>query len=141
MRGCLHPSNATPLDPPVPASYITPMPKRNLRLLRLARAMRADPTSAGGILWEQLRGGQPGRRCRRQEPIGPYIADFVCKARRLVVEVDGDTHENPAADLARDRDLRAMGYRVLRFHNSEIYEHRDAMVDYIWHRLHPEDRD
>ncbi len=69
------------------------------------------------------------------------MADFVCKARRLVIEVDGDSHEDAAADRARDRALRAMGYRVIRFANSEIYEHRDEMVDYIWHRLHPDDRD
>lgn len=117
------------------------MPKRNLRLLRLARAMRADPTPAEDILWEQLRGSQLGLRFRRQEPIGPYIADFVCKAGRLVVEVDGDSHDDPQADARRDRDLRAMGYRVIRFANSEIYEHRDEMVDYLWHRLHPDEVD
>ena len=122
-------------------AYECPVPRRNLRLLRLARAMRARPTPAEDILWEQLRGGQLGFRFRRQEPIGPYIVDFVCRARRLVVEVDGDTHEDPEVDRARDRALVAMGYRVIRFDNSEIYEHREAMVDWLWHRLHPEGRD
>jgi len=103
--------------------------------------MRADPTPAEEILWRELRGGELGFRFRRQEPIGPYIADFVCKAQRLVVEVDGDSHDDDAADRGRDGALRALGYRVIRFDNSEIYEHRDEMVDYLWHRLHPGEED
>ena len=117
------------------------MPRRSLRLLRFARANRAHPTSAEDILWWELRNGRLGFRFRRQEPIGPYIADFLCKAARLVVEVDGDTHRNDAVDAARDRDLEALGYRVIRFSNSEIYEHRHEMVDWLWHQLHPDELD
>jgi very-short-patch-repair endonuclease len=123
------------------SAYLWSMPRRDLRFLRRARAMRAEATRVEEILWDELRGGQLGFRFRRQEPIGPYIVDLVCKARRLVVEVDGDSHQDDAADEARDRHLRAMGYRVIRFTNPEIYQDRHDMVDWLWHRLHPEDGD
>jgi guanylate kinase len=117
------------------------MPKRNLRLLRFARSNRAHPTSAEDILWWELRNSHLGYRFRRQEPIGPYIVDFVCKAQRLVVEVDGDTHVDDEADHRRDQHLQALGYRVIRFANSEIYEHHDESVDWLWHQLHPNEVD
>ena len=115
------------------------MPKRNLRLLRRAQAMRAEPTGAEEALWRRLRAGQLGFRFRRQEPIGPYIVDFVCKARRLVVELDGDSHVDAQADAIRDRHLRSMGYRVIRLPNNDIYEDLDDTVDGLWQRLHPDD--
>jgi len=103
--------------------------------------MRRDPTPAEDILWQQLRRRELGFRFRRQEPIGPYICDFVCRARHLIIEVDGESHDDPEADRARDRALRAMGYRVIRFWDGEIYQDPDAMADYLWHQLHREDRE
>ncbi len=59
-------------------------------------------------------------RFRRQEPIGPYIVDFVCRTRKLVIEADGDQHEISMHDRRRDAFLRSQGYRVLRFWNEDI---------------------
>ena len=115
------------------------MPKRNLRLLRRAQAMRAEPTGAEDILWRSCEPASSGFRFRRQEPIGPYIVDFVCKARRLVVELDGDSHVDAQADAIRDRHLRSMDYRVIRLPNNDIYEDLDDTVDWLWQRLHPGD--
>lgn len=66
------------------------VPPRNRRF---AKAMRQDMTMAELHLWQHLRKpGLEGLRFRRQTPIGPYIVDFFCPERRLIVEVDGDQH-------------------------------------------------
>lgn len=65
-----------------------------------------------------------GWRFRRQEPIGPYIVDFVCVTGRLVIEMDGEGHGGPY-DRQRDAYLERLGFRVLRFEN-------DALADRGW---------
>ncbi len=79
--------------------------------------MRAAPTLTELILWQGLRGSQLGVGFRRQVVLGRYVADFFAPSVGLVVEVDGGYHADPAcarADARRDRDLKRMGYRVLR---------------------------
>jgi very-short-patch-repair endonuclease len=56
----------------------------------------------------------------RQAPVGPYYADFVCRACKLIVEVDGSQHADSAHDGKRDAILIALGYRVLRFWNADV---------------------
>ncbi len=85
-----------------------------------ARRLRKDMTPSEVALWKHLRGSKLGHRFRRQEPIGPYIVDFVCFDRRLVVEADGDHHEKSRHDARRDAYLRREGFRVLRFWNDDI---------------------
>ncbi|MBZ0252437.1 MAG: DUF559 domain-containing protein, partial [Candidatus Methylomirabilis sp.] len=95
----------------------------------LARQLRKDMTDAERRLWTFLRRRELGVRFRRQEPIGPYIVDFACIKRRLIVEVDGGHHaENAAADAARTPDLERRGYRVIRFWNSDVVTNMDAVV-------------
>ncbi|QLF69859.1 DUF559 domain-containing protein [Peteryoungia desertarenae] len=99
---------------------------------RRARAMRQDATDAEAILWSYLRNRcLNGFKFRRQVPIGPYIADFVCHDRRLIVELDGFQHAGDEADLSRDRYLVSLGYRVLRFWNQEVYQSPDAVACHI----------
>jgi len=69
-------------------------------MTRFARENRGDPTLAEVALWRELRGSQLGVRFRREDPIGPYIADFSCRARRLDVETDGGTHIEPETLMA-----------------------------------------
>jgi len=57
---------------------------------------------------------------RRQEPLGPYICDFVCYERRLVVEVDGSQHTDDPDDVVRDRFLRRIGFRVVRVSSYDV---------------------
>jgi len=84
----------------------------------LAKRMRRTPTVQEAYLWNALRDRKLGGfKFRRQAPIGPYVADFVCLERRLIVEADGPFHVD---DGERDSWLRANGYRVLRFANQEI---------------------
>jgi very-short-patch-repair endonuclease len=112
-------------------SYKYPMARRNRRLLRFAREMRQDPTLGESILWQHLRGRQLGVRFRRQEPIGPFIADFACIQHSLVVEVDGDTHVDRARDARRDTWFLTRGWFVLRFWDDDVIADRAAVLDVI----------
>ena len=86
---------------------------------KFARAQRRNMTRAETMLWQTLRNHRlDGHGFRRQTPIGPYFADFVCLQRRLIVEADGRTHdtdEAKARDAERTLWLRRAGYRVVRF--------------------------
>ena len=112
-------------------------PERRLRVapktLVTARRLRRPLTPAEKKLWRSLRAGQmEGFKFRRQHPIGPYVADFCCMSRRLIVELDGDTHAGrDAYDDARTAWLNAQGCRVLRFTNFEIYERLPAVLGAI----------
>jgi very-short-patch-repair endonuclease len=97
-----------------------------------AKRLRIDATECERKLWAVLRSKQfAGLRFRRQQPLGPYIADFYCSSAKLVVELDGSQHgtdENVGYDAARDGWLRSQGYRVLRFSNEEFLKHRDVVI-------------
>ncbi len=102
------------------------------RRLDRARTMRREPTRGEAMLWRALRTRQiDGLKFRRQAPIGPYIADFFCPSARLVVEIDGATHTDPAADAARDRWMRAQGLRVLRFWSDDVGGNLDGVLERI----------
>ena len=100
--------------------------------------MRREMTVPELRLWLRLKEpGLPGFRFRWQAPIGPYIVDFLCPERRLVVEVDGDQHGFAAGerrDTARDAWLRANGYRVLRFTNRDVMTELEGVCETIMAR-------
>jgi very-short-patch-repair endonuclease len=106
---------------------------RGLRILetRRARALRRDAPGAEKILWSRLKNRSlGGSKFLRQAPIGPFIADFLCRERRLVLELDGETHSSEgeiAKDAARTLYLNDQGYRVLRFTNQQVYEYVEAV--------------
>jgi very-short-patch-repair endonuclease len=99
--------------------------RKNPTTLAYARTLRREATAAEKILWHHLRNRQlNGFKFSRQELIGPYIVDFVCRAKKFVVEIDGVTHETAeelAHDAARTAFLVAQGYRVIRFRNEKIF--------------------
>jgi very-short-patch-repair endonuclease len=99
--------------------------------VRFARHLRATATDAERLLWPRLRGGQLGIKFRRQVPIGPYVADFVCLEHRLIVEVDGAQHLESEHDLARDRWFSTQGFRTLRFWNSEVMGNIEGVLQMI----------
>ncbi len=81
------------------------------------------------MLWSRLRSRQLGGfKFVRQEPIGRYLADFVCRERRLVVEVDGGQHAESSSDRHRDAELATLGYRVVRFWNNDIADNIDGVL-------------
>jgi very-short-patch-repair endonuclease len=87
-----------------------------------AKELRGSMTRAEVILWQRLRAKQMrGLRFRRQEPLGSYIADFYCAAAKLIIELDGASHEGRVEyDAQRDAILRAEGYTILRFTNEQV---------------------
>ena len=94
---------------------------KNEKAAERARSLRFLPTRAESLLWNRLRNRQfHGFKFVRQEPIGRYYVDFVCRERRLVVEVDGGQHSESAEDCRRDGDLTRLGYRVPRFWNNDV---------------------
>jgi very-short-patch-repair endonuclease len=104
-----------------------------------ARILRKNPTDAERALWRRLRLRQiAGCRFRRQHPLGPYVADFVCLNRKLIVEVDGGQH---AAQVTHDTErttwLEGRGYRVVRFWDNEVLRDPDSVAEVIRQALTP----
>lgn len=97
----------------------------NNRLQPWANALRKDMTKAEACLWKYvLRAGQmKGYTFNRQRPVLRYIADFMCKPLRLIIEVDGSSHDDPKVqkhDAFRQRELEESGFTVIRFTNDEV---------------------
>jgi very-short-patch-repair endonuclease len=94
-----------------------------------ARALRRALTPAEFALWTRLRGRQLGGfKFVRQEPIDRYYADFVCRERRLIVELDGGQHAGRPTDKQRDSKLGALGYRVIRIWNNDVIENLEGVL-------------
>ena len=100
---------------------------------RTARRLRKNQTEAEFHLWMHLRRKQLGaHRFRRQVPLGPYIADFVCLSARLIVEVDGGQHaERTTEDAERPTWLELQNFRVLRFWNNDVLGNIDGVLETI----------
>ncbi len=94
----------------------------NKKLKPFAKIMRNDSTKAEVRLWcELLSMGKLGFSFLRQRPVGNYIADFMCKDLKLIVEVDGYSHQfKTTEDIERDKILADLGYTVLRFTDDEV---------------------
>ena len=96
-----------------------------------AKEMRRNPTEPEKRLWRHLSNSQiEGLKFRRQEVIGPYIADLMCPARSLIVEVDGDTHDN-VKDRLRNDVLAQFGFLVLRGTNADVMGNAEGVVQAI----------
>jgi very-short-patch-repair endonuclease len=108
------------------------MRTRNIPRSARAQTLRAASTEAEKKLWRRLRDRRlGGAKFVRQVPVGPYYADFVCRACKLVVELDGSQHVDSAYDDQRDAILLALGYRVLRFWNAEVLGSIDDVCETI----------
>jgi very-short-patch-repair endonuclease len=84
------------------------------------------------MLWAKLRGNQLlGVGFRRQEPLGGYIADFLSHAKKIVIEVDGHTHEDACFDAVRDSWFESEGYKTLRFSNAQILMDINGVLETI----------
>src|SRR5215467_11589883 len=111
---------------------LLPMRSANVGKTSMSRRLRHNATIAEQRLWYRLRSRSLcGMKFVRQEPIGPYIVDFVCRERRLVIEVDGGQHAENERDLTRDRWLQDHGYQVLRFWNNDVIENTDGVLEAI----------
>jgi len=94
--------------------------------------MRSHSTDAEHRLWQLLRAHRlADYKFRRQVPLDFYIADFVCFAARLIVEVDGGQHSESHGDERRDTYLRDQGFRILRFWNTDIFNNEEGVLTSI----------
>jgi very-short-patch-repair endonuclease len=99
------------------------------QLKGMAREARHEPTPAEDLLWQKLRRKQLGVQFRRQHPIAVFYADFCCPAADLIVELDGPIHDlQVERDALRTEILEALGYRVIRFTNLELFRNQSAVV-------------
>ena len=106
-----------------------PQPWRTNR----ARVLRSRSSSAMDLMWSELRSRRLGGfKFVREYPIGPFFADFACRERKVIVEIDGGTHSTSAEianDTAREACLSQQGYRVFRVANGDVYENLDGVCD------------
>ena len=111
----------------------------NKNLKESARVLRKNMTDAERRLWSKVRRKQLKEfQFYRQKNIGDYIVDFYCPAAKLIVEIDGGQHyskENIVKDEARDKFLGDLGFRVLRFPNSDVFKNIEGVVEEIYNHL------
>jgi very-short-patch-repair endonuclease len=117
------------------AEQKNPSWKVSPRLRTNARALRRNSTDVERILWSELRDHRLiGVGFRRQVPVENYVADFVCHAAKLVIEIDGGQHFSPEgeeADAKRSAVIEAKGFQVLRFNNHDVMTNRAGVLETI----------
>ncbi|MBR0757005.1 DUF559 domain-containing protein [Bradyrhizobium jicamae] len=97
-----------------------------------ARRLRGNLSDAEGALWYNLRARRlNGHKFVRQEPVGPYTVDFICRESRLIIEVDGGQHADSQSDVVRDKWLADHNYRVLRFWNNDVLGNLAGVLETI----------
>ena len=112
--------------------YFHISPEKWAVLKEFARNNRKNPTEAEDRLWQELRKEQLGVKFRRQHAIEDFIVDFVCLEKRLVVEVDGEIHEQQKEyDEMRTAFLEVNGFEVIRFKNDDIFNKSDYVLKEI----------
>ncbi len=111
----------------------------NQKLKFLARELRKNMTDAKRRLWSKIRRKQLKEfQFYRQKNIGNYIVDFYCPAAKLIVEIDGGQHyseERIVKDEIRDAFLGGLGFKVLRFSNSDVFVNIEGVVKEIYNHL------
>ena len=112
----------------------------NPKLKQLARELRKNPTFSEKILWNSIRRKQLGYEFHRQVPIDEFIVDFYCHELKLIIEIDGISHESEIAkinDAERQRKIENYGVSFLRFDDEFVIENPDKVISEIenWIRL------
>jgi very-short-patch-repair endonuclease len=103
--------------------------------LEYSRQLRRETTDAERAMWRHLRSRQlDGLKFRRQHPIPPYIVDFCCIEKGLIIELDGSQH-TPQSDSVRTRALEAQGWTILRFWDNDVLLNIEAVLDAMWNAV------
>jgi len=104
-------------------------------LKEFRKELRNNSTKTEYKLWKSLKKNQlENRKFRRQHSIENYIVDFYCPSEKLIIEVDGEVHENfinNEYDHIRMKRLNELGYRVIRFTNQDIYKNLEIVLEAI----------
>jgi very-short-patch-repair endonuclease len=102
------------------------------RKVKTERRLRRQSTDAEMTLWLSLRDRRlSGFKFVRQEAIDSFIVDFICREKKLIIEVDGGQHAESERDKIRDKILQQAGYRVVRFWNSGISQNKSGVLETI----------
>ncbi len=104
-----------------------------MALTHLARNLRKNQTVAEQILWYQLRNRRfLNYKFRRQYPVEPYIADFICLELKLIIEIDGSQHYDQFdKDTERTLFLNQRGFKIVRFWNNELFDNLEGVLERI----------
>ncbi len=103
--------------------YNTYMYKYNINLIKAARENRKNMTDSESIFWNLISNSKTGYVFRRQKPIGNFIVDFYCEQLKLVIEIDGEYHNENGfveRDVERETYLKSLNLKILRFKNYEV---------------------
>ena len=105
-------------------------------LQHFARKLRLEMTWPEVRLWQELKSRQMAQfKFRKQAIVGGFIVDFYCPSAKLVIEVDGETHDDPESDVDRDKALAKFGLQVVRYTNDEVVHEIDWVLQDLWQRL------
>lgn len=97
-----------------------------------SRRLRKAATDAETALWYRLRSRRlNGYKFVRQEPIGPYTVDLICRESRLIIEVDGGQHADNPRDVIRDKWPVDHNYRILRVWNNDVLGNMAGVLETI----------
>lgn len=108
----------------------------NKQLKNLARANRQASNLSEVLLWQELKQSKLGVRFIRQKPIGNYIADFYCREKKLVIEIDGWTHDKKYEyDKNRDEYMKNIGIHVLRISDKDVKQDMQNILIWIKHNI------
>ena len=112
---------------------------RDPRLIEFARSMRREMAEPEKRLWHQLRAKRfEGTKFRRQNVVGNYIADFYSRTAMLIIEVDGDSHAfQHVYDQIREEYFGKLGFRVIRFTNSNVMTNLEGVLTMVGMQLTP----
>ena len=89
--------------------------------IKIAKNLRKNMTDTEKLFWYNINNNQLGVKFRRQQPIGPYVVDFVCHSIKLVIELDGNQHiNNIEYDNRRTKFIESNGYTLIRIPNTYI---------------------
>ena len=102
----------------------------NPKLKQLARKLRKDSTLSEVLLWQHLKNKQMmGYDFHRQKPIEEYIVDFYCSKLRLIIEIDGESHNDKLQqDEERQKELESLGFHFLRFLDSDVKQNLEGVL-------------
>lgn len=107
----------------------------------LAKTLRKNSTIQEKRLWNILKNHKfHGLKFKRQEPLGEYIVDFICKEAKIIIEIDGGQHNeanNKEKDNIRTQYLESKGYKVVRFWNNEVYENIEGVIKTLEENINP----
>ena len=104
--------------------------------VKIERRLRRHSTDAEMVLWLSLRDRRlSGFKFVRQEAIESFIVDFICREKKLIVEVDGGQHAGNEKDSVRDKRLQDAGFQVMRFWNNDVLRNKNGVLEVILESL------